>query len=286
MGANSNKTVLVTGCSSGGIGAAICLALARRGHHIIATARTVSKIPTELSGLDNVTLVPLDVTSDESVTAAIATVSATNRTLDVVVNNAGVGYAMPVLDVDIDRCRQVYKTNVWGPVRVIKAFAPLLIASHGRFVNISTVGSILNCPWIATYTSSKAALTAISDTLRLELQPLGVEVVTIQVGIVDSFFHDNDTKFILPKDSIYSSISSIIAGWASGASKPKGISAVAFAEQIVDQIVGHGKTGIVFRGPTSRYLDYIHRYLPQYFTDVLMSYNQGLKELHAEKQPK
>lgn len=141
------KTILVTGCSAGGIGAAICLALARRGHNIIATARTPSKIPEEISTLSNVLILDLDVTSDESVVAAVKAVSENGRQLDVLVNNAGVGYSTPVLDMDIERARGIYETNVWGCVRMIQAFKDLLISSRGRIVNVSTCGAVINTPW-------------------------------------------------------------------------------------------------------------------------------------------
>lgn len=63
-------------------------------------------------------------------------------------NNAGVGYAMPMLDVDTERTQRLYDVNVWGPIRMVQAFSALLIASHGRIVNISTCGAAVNTPWI------------------------------------------------------------------------------------------------------------------------------------------
>lgn len=143
------KTVLVTGCSAGGIGAAIALALAKQGHHVFATARNTSKIPAELSGLPNVTTLQLDVTSAASVGEAAKAVTDSGRGLDVLVNNAGAGMRLPLLDVDVARAQQVYDTNLWGPVRCIQAFADLLIASQGRVVNISSVGAVVNTPWLS-----------------------------------------------------------------------------------------------------------------------------------------
>ncbi|KAJ2988781.1 hypothetical protein NUW58_g3800 [Xylaria curta] len=109
-----SETVLVTNCSAGGIGAATALALAQRRHHVFTTARSIQKIPADLSGLSNVTLIPLDVTSSESVAAAAQTVAASGRGLDVLVNNAGVDYAMLVLDVDISRAKKVYEVNIFN----------------------------------------------------------------------------------------------------------------------------------------------------------------------------
>ncbi|TGJ77609.1 hypothetical protein E0Z10_g10668 [Xylaria hypoxylon] len=272
------KTVLVTGCSDGGIGAAIALALAKRGHHVFATARTVSKIPASLSELDNVTPLQLDVTSSESVTQAAKVVATSGRALDVLLNNAGTGYAMPVLDIDIARAQRLYDVNVWGPIRTVQAFASLLIASHGRIVNINTVGAVINTPWISAYASSKAAFTNFSETMRLELSPFGVTVVTIMAGAVDSHFHNNDSGFALPSGSRYAPIEEIIAGWADGSSKPKGCPAAQFAESLVDAIV-NGKASVVYKGPHAGSIKFVSKYAPQSVSDAVLSYNQGLKEL-------
>lgn len=147
----SPKTVLITGCSAGGIGAALALTLASKGHHIYATARNTSKIPEALGHLSNVTLLPLDVTDGASVARAAQSVEAAGRGLDVLVNNAGGGYARPVLDMDIAQAQRLHDINLWGPVRTVQAFSGLLIASRGRIVNVSTVGAIVHTPWICTF---------------------------------------------------------------------------------------------------------------------------------------
>ncbi|KAI1308109.1 dehydrogenase with different specificitie [Xylaria venustula] len=277
----SLKTMLVTGCSAGGIGAAIALALSQRGHHVFATARTVHKIPSELSKLANVTLLPLDVTSSESVAEAAQTVAASGRGLDVLINNAGAGYAMPVLDVNISRAQKLYDVNVWGPIRMVQAFADLLITSRGRIVNLSTVGAVLNTPWISTYASSKAALTNYSETMRLELAPFGVTVVTIMAGSIYSHFHDNDGDgdFALPPTSRYVPIEEIIAGWADGSSKPKGCTAMQFAESLIDDVLITGKLSMAYKGPYAGIMKFVSTWAPQSLADAALSYNQGLNEL-------
>lgn len=146
MAAVALKTVLVTGCSSGGIGSAIAQALAQRGHHVFATARDTSKIPIELSCLSNVIVLQVDVVSEESISESVKAVAAATQELgckglDVLVNNAGIGYSVPVLDLDIDRAQALYNTNVWGPVRMVQSFSGLLIAKHGRVVMIGSAGA-------------------------------------------------------------------------------------------------------------------------------------------------
>lgn len=150
------KTILLTGCSEGGIGAALARALASRGHHVFATARNTSKIPQSLTSLANVTIVSLDVTSKPSIEEATKIITAALqahgfRGLDVLVNNSGRGYTMPLLDVDVDEAKDVYDVNVFGTLRVIQAFSDLLIQAKGR---------VVNTPWIGRLNPQELSLTS------------------------------------------------------------------------------------------------------------------------------
>lgn len=151
------KSILITGCSAGGIGAALALVLAQRGHHIFATARNVDKIPEALKVLSNVTVLPIDVADATSVATAARAVTESGRGLDVLVNNAGVGYVLPVLDIDINAAQRLFDINLWGPLRMIQAFADLLIASRGRIVNVSSSASVVNSPWVCKFPPCAAA---------------------------------------------------------------------------------------------------------------------------------
>ncbi|GAB1317707.1 2-deoxy-D-gluconate 3-dehydrogenase [Madurella fahalii] len=273
------KTVLVTGCSAGGIGAAIANALAKQGHHVYATARNTSKIPAHLSELSNVTTLQLDVISPASISEAAKAVAGNGRGLDVLVNNAGAGLTMPLLDVDVSQAQQVHDTNLWGPLRCIQAFSDLLIASQGRVVNISTVGAVVNTPWIGVYSSSKAALNMLSDTLRLELAPFGVSVVSVMVGTITTPFHANEPTVVLPPSSRYAAIKDIISRWATGEAGPKGSSPEDLAESLVHDIVGAGKSAWVWKGANSGAVKFASKWIPASILDGLMSTGQGLDEL-------
>lgn len=289
--AAKSKSVLVTGCSAGGLGAAIAANIAKTsGHDVFATARHTTKIPEELSKLANVTVLELDITSAPSVTAAAKAVDDSGHGLDVLVNNAGAGYASPILDMDIEEAKQTYDINVWGTIRTIQVFAGLLIKSHGRIVNVSTIGSVMNMPWIcafrltskhtrgsqtnlyllrltftAPYSSSKAALNIISETLRLELSPFGVSVVTILGGLIETQFHSGDMQFKLRSDSLYAPIEEIIEGWANGKSKPKGQPAEDFAASIAGDILGEGNGGMVWKGPNAGSAKWATKFFPASF---------------------
>jgi NAD(P)-dependent dehydrogenase (short-subunit alcohol dehydrogenase family) len=101
-----------------------------------------------VSSLSNVTVLKLDVLSTESVAEAAKAVAESGKGLDVVVNNAGCGYAQPILDIDIAKAQRLFDTNLWGVIRMVQGFADLLITSKGKIINISTVGAIVNTPWI------------------------------------------------------------------------------------------------------------------------------------------
>lgn len=144
----TQKFALVTGCSEGGIGYALAKEFQRRGVHVFATARTVSKMH-PLKGLPNMTLLTLDVTSQSSINNAVAIVSKqTDGTLDYLVNNAGCAYTMPMLDLDIKLAREMFDVNVWGVFSMIQAFAPLVIAAKGTIANMASVGVLLNPPYM------------------------------------------------------------------------------------------------------------------------------------------
>lgn len=138
------KSVLITGCSAGGIGAALAEGFHEKGYHVFATARTLSKISPSLAKSPNITVLTLDVLSAESITAAV--ISATEETggkLDVLVNNSGMGILLPALDTPIDAGKKLFDLNFWAVLAMIQSFAPLLIKANGRVVNNASVAGVL-----------------------------------------------------------------------------------------------------------------------------------------------
>jgi NAD(P)-dependent dehydrogenase (short-subunit alcohol dehydrogenase family) len=144
-----SKSILITGCSAGGIGASLALSLSQRkeNHHIFATVRNTSKIPKELHNRPNVTILALDVASSSSVTEAAKLVRASGHGLDVLINNAGLPFSMPLLDVNLEDAQKVYDVNLWGVVRMIQAFADMIIERKGRIVNVGSIGGMVHLPW-------------------------------------------------------------------------------------------------------------------------------------------
>jgi short-subunit dehydrogenase len=162
--ANSKRTVLITGCSEGGMGAALAIAFHEAGLHVWATARDLSKM-THLSSLGIKTL-ELDIQSDSSITACVSKVS--SRDLDILVNNAGASASMPISDLSIPEAKKIFDVNVWSQLSITQAFLPLLLKSKGMIVNQTSVVSTMAVPFQSAYNASKAAMAIFSDSMRLE----------------------------------------------------------------------------------------------------------------------
>lgn len=195
------RTVLITGCSDGGIGAALAVAFHEAGAHVYATARNPAKM-SQLRSLGIETLT-LDVLSESSITACVSKLSS----LDILVNNAGMTFLMPVVDVNIAEAKKTFDLNVWSYIAVTQAFLPLLLKSpKGMIVNQTSVGASCTIPFQAIYNASKSAIVMISDTLRLELEPFGIKVVDLRTAVVKTNLIENmreTEKPVLPKGSIY-----------------------------------------------------------------------------------
>lgn len=148
--ASSRKSVLITGCSAGGIGAGLAEAFHQKGYHVFVTLRSPSKTPPSLCEAPHVTILTLDVLSEESIAAAVKRVTAeTGGRLDVLVNNSGQNLVLPALDTSIEDARKLFDLNFFAPLAMIKAFAPLLIEARGCVVNQSSAGGYMNIPFLS-----------------------------------------------------------------------------------------------------------------------------------------
>jgi len=177
---SAQKAVLITGASSG-IGRRTTELLASRGYFVYAGARK-QKDMDSLNALDNVQAVRLDVTVQEEVDAAVETVRKGGRGLHGLVNNAGVFTGGPLIETDIGELQWLFDVNVYGVYRVTKAFAPLIIESQGRIINISSISGALDWPMGGPYSMSKHAVEAYNDTLALEMARFDVNVSAVEPG--------------------------------------------------------------------------------------------------------
>ena len=192
MTANAQKVVLITG-GTDGLGKATAVYLAERGYRVIAAGRSASK-RAELEALAKTKSLPLstlelDVCSDSSVHSAAQSVMASHGAIDVLVNNAGVGYMAVVEELKMEDFKQQFETNLFGVLRVTQAVLPgMRQRRSGRIVMLSSVAGLVSPPTYGAYSSSKHALEGLSNALRLELYPFNIAVVLIEPGYIVTNF--------------------------------------------------------------------------------------------------
>ena len=178
----TKKAVLITGASTG-IGRLTAEQLAADGYFVYAGARKASDIEA-LNKIDNIMAVRLDVTVQEEIDAAVKLVESEGRGLWGIVNNAGINIIDPMIEAEEADLQFLFDVNVFGVYRVTKAFAPMVIESQGRIVNISSIAGVLSggLPAYGMYFMSKHAVEAYSDQLAFEMADLGVKVSAVEPG--------------------------------------------------------------------------------------------------------
>jgi NAD(P)-dependent dehydrogenase (short-subunit alcohol dehydrogenase family) len=177
---DERKAVLVTGASSG-IGRNLAETLAENGYFVFAGARKQADLDA-LNEIPNIQAVRLDVTKQDEIDAAAETVRASGRGLYGLVNNAGVVTLGPITEIEEDELTWIFDVNVFGVYRITKAFAPLIIESKGRIVNISSISGILSGMFWAPYGMTKHALEAYTDSLEQEMALFDVKVSAVNPG--------------------------------------------------------------------------------------------------------
>jgi NAD(P)-dependent dehydrogenase (short-subunit alcohol dehydrogenase family) len=182
--ASDQKAILVTGASTG-IGRNMAETLAANGYFVYAGARKEADIDA-LSAIDNIQGIRLDVTVQQEIDAAVETVRAAGRGLYGLVNNAGVAIVGPMIEVDEKDMQFQMDVNLFGPYRVTKAFAPLIIESRGRITTTGSISGILSAGFLGSYSMSKHAVEAYTDSLATEMQKFGVHVSVIEPGNYNS----------------------------------------------------------------------------------------------------
>jgi NAD(P)-dependent dehydrogenase (short-subunit alcohol dehydrogenase family) len=187
-GDSRQKSVLITGATDG-LGKALALLLAERGYRVFAAGRSAEK----LAQLDaaarekkvSLESVALDVCSDDSVNRGVQHVLGRAGAIDVLVNNAGVNYTAAVEDLSMEDWRAQFETNFFGVLRVTRAVLPQMRERRsGRILMMSSISGLVTAPTQGAYSSSKHALEALSNALRMELYPFRIPVVLIEPGYI------------------------------------------------------------------------------------------------------
>jgi NAD(P)-dependent dehydrogenase (short-subunit alcohol dehydrogenase family) len=193
------STWLITGCSSG-LGRAFVQAALAHGHNVVATARNADTVQ-DLADADGerVLALSLDVTDPARVTETVRAAEARFGSIDVLVNNAGYGYRAAVEEGDPDDLTTLFATNFFGPVSMIQAVLPGMRARRaGTIVNISSIGARMSPMGSGYYAAAKAALEAMTASLRKEVEPLGIAAMNVEPGAFRTDFagrslHQSDT---------------------------------------------------------------------------------------------
>ncbi|GAA5999021.1 hypothetical protein JCM5350_000045 [Sporobolomyces pararoseus] len=207
------KVVLITGCSEGGIGYALCQEFARKNCIVYATARRLEAMA---SLPESVKKISLDVLSVESCKAAVAQVVQEQGRIDVIVNNAGAGGTGALLDADVESdegAKATFETNVWAPIRMCKLVVPHMIEKRsGLVINIGSIVGNIATPWSGVYSASKAALHSLTETLRMEVKGFGIDVMLVAPGAITSQFGKKQLgSFKMPENTLYRDVADEIA---------------------------------------------------------------------------
>ncbi|KAE8327927.1 hypothetical protein BDV39DRAFT_214735 [Aspergillus sergii] len=253
---NFLPSVLITGCSAGGIGSALAEIFHERGLHVFATARSTSKMA-HLEKLPNITLLELDVTDSKSVESAVEVVTAkTGGKLNYLINNSG---------------QKTVRCQFAGLVAVTQAFSPLILATKGTIVNVASLAAFFRSPWLSFYNASKAAVEAYTHTLRHELAPFGVKVVTVTAGTVQTNIFRPIEEIPLPPDSIYKAASKEMVGIANGKMIRGAMAPAEFAKKVADDVLG-GATGVIWRGTTATIGRIMYTILPTWLLLIVLTF--------------
>ena len=200
------EVVLITGCSSG-IGRAIATTLATAGYQVVATARRSE----DLQGIGAAMALPLDVTDEASIKAAVGAVLERYGRIDVLINNAGYALRGAIEEVDVEAVRRMFDVNVHGVIRMVQAVVPSMRSrGSGLILTIGSESGKLSAPVNGAYSATKHALEAVNDALRWELGPFGIAVVLVEPGNIGTRFNETalsgSTLLLNSDDSPYAAL--------------------------------------------------------------------------------
>ena len=172
-----SKVIFITGASSG-IGKAIGEFLHAKGYTVYGTSRNPERVVGSVFPL-----IALDVRNAESIKAAVAEVIAKAGTIDVLVNNAGVGITGPLEEIPAEEIKNNFETNLFGPIEVMKAVLPQMRSQKsGLIINVTSIAGYMGLPYRSIYSASKGALELITEALRMEVKAFGITISNVAPG--------------------------------------------------------------------------------------------------------
>ena len=266
---DSQDIALITGCGSG-IGKALARRLHQSGVKVCATARR----PETMADLkaEGLLTLPLDVCNHEQIDTVLQQLRAQGLRVRMLINNAGYGAMGPLLDVPLEVWRDQFEVTVFAPVALIRAVLPDMVSRRqGMIVNVSSISGVAPTPFASPYCASKAAVNALSDSLRMELQPWGIAVVTVQPGGIRSTFGESaGNKVSLQPNSPFQPVKAGIMDRAQEGQKDA-MPAEVFAERVVRTLLSPRCPTVIRCGEKSRLLPMLKRVLPDRMLDAILS---------------
>lgn len=191
------KVILITGASSG-LGKALAETLSARGHIVYGTSRRPSgqALPYRM--------IAMEVKDENSVQQGIQHIIGREGRIDVVINNAGIGLAGPTEQLRACNIRELLEVNVLGIVRVCQAVLPHMRArGSGRIINISSIGAVIGLPYRGLYCASKSAVSILTESLRMEIAPFGIQACCVRAGDTQTNINAHRIKDFRPEDPAY-----------------------------------------------------------------------------------
>ena len=185
---------LITGASSG-IGKSISEKLINNDYIVYAVARRVERLK-ELESLGAKTLF-LDLRDESSIKSVVDRIVSDVGRIDILINNAGVGLLAPVSETPIEKVREEFEVNFFGSLRLTQMVLPHMIKrKRGKIINISSVSAKVSILMYGWYSASKAAMEMVSDALRMEVKPFGIDVIVVEPGSVKSEWYKNASRYL------------------------------------------------------------------------------------------
>nr|GAT45736.1 short-chain dehydrogenase/reductase family protein [Mycena chlorophos] len=268
------KSVLITGCSAGGIGHALALEYHRYGYRVFATARKLESMA-ELAAQGIETL-QLDVSNAVQIQEVRQTLSVkTDGKLDILVNNAGQIYDNAITDSEVERVREIVEVNLVSPIIMTKEFSPLLIKAGGRVVLIGSITAILPLPFTAAYAATKAGIHSFSNVARIELAPFGVKVINIVTGVIQTNLW-RDGK--LPDDSLYKPMEDLYITHRLNIPQKGSTPVEDYARGVVRETTKTVPSDWVYLGHNSLMAWAVETFAPRWVVDIMMNRTFGFNE--------
>ncbi|KAI6026926.1 hypothetical protein BKA83DRAFT_4249178 [Pisolithus microcarpus] len=258
------KVVLVTGCTTGGIGFHLCEEFAEKGCIVYATSRRLET----MQGFrhDTIRAMALDVTRDEDISAVVQKILEERGKIDIVVNNAGALAIGPVAEATIEQMRNAFELNTFAALRIINAIVPSMIERReGLIINIGSIAGIITTPWNTLYCAAKAALHSITEGLSMELRPFGIKVMLVAPGGVKSNISKNQAlTFKLPPTSHYTEYEERLIERMNLAANKDSMPTDAFAREVVANALATSPPPYISLG-WNTWKVYISQWLPRQY---------------------